>query len=132
MACGAGVQNMAQRFSHIPVFPMVNTVSIGVDKDLGMYEEKCRACGHCVLGYTGGICPVTRCSKGLFNGPCGGTNGESCEISKEVPCAWFDIYNRLKGQGRVDDILKVQPPMEWQNQTPRTIIQEPYEKRYRV
>ncbi len=132
MACGAGVQNLAQRFGTIPVFPVVNTVSIGVDKDLGMYEEKCRACGHCVLGYTGGICPVTRCSKGLFNGPCGGTNGESCEISKEVPCAWFDIYNRLKGQMRVDDILKVQPPMEWQNQTPRTIIQEPYEKRYRV
>ncbi len=132
MACGAGVQNMAQRFSGIPIFPVVNTVSIGVDKDLGMYEEKCRACGHCVLGYTGGICPVTRCSKGLFNGPCGGTNGESCEISKEVPCAWFDIYNRLKGQNRVNDIIKVQPPMEWQNQTPRTIIQEPYEKRYRV
>jgi len=132
MACGAGVQHMARRFSKIPIFPVVNTVAIGIDKDLGMYEEKCRACGHCVLGYTGGICPVTRCSKGLFNGPCGGTNGEFCEVSPEVPCAWFDIYNRLKGQNRLSDIIKVQQPMEWQNQTPRTIIQEPYERRYRV
>ncbi|MFH2093578.1 MAG: methylenetetrahydrofolate reductase C-terminal domain-containing protein [Pseudomonadota bacterium] len=132
MACGAGVQNMAARFSGIPVHPAVNTVSIGIDKDLGMYEEKCRACGHCVLGYTGGICPVTRCSKGLFNGPCGGTNNQSCEISQEIPCAWLDIYNRLKEQNRLDDILKVHPPMEWQNQTPRTIIQESYEKRYRL
>lgn len=131
MACGAGVQNMAQRFPTIPVFPIVNTVSIGIDKDLGMYEEKCRACGDCVLGYTGGICPVTRCSKGLFNGPCGGTNEEACEINPEIPCAWLEIYNRLKAQDRLDDILKVRQPMEWQNQTPRTIIQEPYEKRYR-
>lgn len=132
MACGAGVQNLASRFPGIPVHPVVNTVSIGTDKDLGMYEEKCRACGHCVLGYTGGICPVTRCSKGLFNGPCGGTNDTYCEISLEVPCAWLDIFNRLKEQNRLDDILQVHPPMEWQNQTPRTIIQEPYEKRYRL
>ena len=132
MACGAGVQNLAERFPGVPVFPSVNTVSIGVDRDLGMYEEKCRACGHCVLGYTGGVCPVTRCSKGLFNGPCGGTNKGKCEISAEVPCAWYDIYNRLKEQNRLDDILKVQPPMEWQNQTPRTIVQEAYEHRYRA
>lgn len=132
MACGAGVQNLAERFPALPVFPSVNTVSIGIDRDLGMYEEKCRACGHCVLGYTGGVCPVTRCSKGLFNGPCGGTNKGKCEISAEVPCAWYDIYNRLKEQNRLDDILKVQPPMEWQNQTPRTIVQEPYESRYRA
>lgn len=132
MACGAGVQNLAKRFPKIPVFPAVNTVSIGIDKDIGMYEERCRACGHCVLGYTGGICPVTRCSKGLFNGPCGGTNNECCEVSQEIPCAWLDIYNRLKAQDRLDDIKKIYVPMEWHNQTPRTIIQEPYEKRYRV
>lgn len=132
MACGAGVQNLAKKFPSIPVHPVVNTISIGIDRDLGMYEERCRACGHCVLGYTGGICPVTRCSKGLFNGPCGGTNEKTCEISTEVPCAWLDIYERLKDQDRLDDILKVRPPMEWQNQTPRTIIQEPYERRYRA
>jgi len=130
MACGAGVQLMAERYPTIPVFPAVNTVSIGVDREIGMYEEKCRACGECVLAYTGGICPVTRCAKGVFNGPCGGTNRGKCEISQEIPCAWVDIYERLKGQNRLNDIMKLQQPMQWQNQVQRTTVQAPYEKRY--
>ena len=130
MACGAGVQLMAEMFTDKPVFPALNTVSIGVDREIGMYEEKCRACGECVLAYTGGICPVTRCAKGVFNGPCGGTNKGKCEISQDIPCAWLDIYERLKAQNRLDDIMKIQTPMMWQNQVQRTIVQEPYEKRY--
>jgi ferredoxin len=130
MACGAGVQLMAERFPDKPVFPTVNTVSIGIDREIGMYEEKCRACGECVLAYTGGICPVTRCAKGVFNGPCGGTNRGKCEISQEIPCAWLDIYERLKLQNRLGDIKKVYEPMQWKNQVQRTIVQEPYEKRY--
>ena len=130
MACGAGVQLMAERYPTLPVFPSVNTVSIGIDREIGMYEEKCRACGECVLAYTGGICPVTRCAKGVFNGPCGGTNRGKCEISQEIPCAWLDIFERLKSQGRLNDIKKLQAPMQWKNQVQRTIVQEPYEKRY--
>ncbi|VFQ44975.1 methylenetetrahydrofolate reductase C-terminal domain-containing protein [Desulfoluna butyratoxydans] len=130
MACGAGVQLMAERYPDKPVFPAVNTMFIGVDRSLGMYEEKCRACGECVLAYTGGICPVTRCAKGLFNGPCGGTNNGMCEVSQEIPCAWLDIYERLKAQDRLDDILKLQQVMQWQNQMQRTVVQPKYEKRY--
>lgn len=130
MACGAGVQLMAERYPDTPVFPAVNTISIGVDREIGVYEEKCRACGECVLGYTGGVCPVTRCAKGLFNGPCGGTNRGKCEVSSEIPCAWVDIYERLKAQDRLQHIKKVRQPMLWQNQIQRTIVQEPYEKLY--
>ncbi|MEZ4579109.1 MAG: methylenetetrahydrofolate reductase C-terminal domain-containing protein [Desulfobacterales bacterium] len=130
MACGAGVQLLAERFAHVPVFPAVDTIAIGVDRDIGLYEERCRACGTCVLAYTAGICPVTRCAKGLFNGPCGGTNGESCEISPDIPCAWYEIYKRLSEQNRLDDIMKLQPPMEWRNQIQRTIVQKGYEARY--
>lgn len=127
MACGAGVQYMAERFPDTPVFPALNTVAIGIDRTIGVYEERCRACGECVLAYTGGVCPVTRCSKGLFNGPCGGTNKGKCEISDQVPCAWQQIYERLHRQNRLDDILKLQEPMQWQNQAPRTVIQRGYE-----
>lgn len=126
MACAAGVQFIAERFPVKPVFPAVNTMAIGVDLDVGIYQERCRACGSCVIGYTGGICPVTRCAKGLFNGPCGGTNEGKCEISNEVPCAWYEIYNRLKEQGRLNDIMKIKDPMQWENQTLRTVIQERY------
>ncbi len=130
MACGAGVQMLSERFPEIPVFPAVNTVSIGVDREVGVYEEKCRACGQCVLGYTGGICPVTRCAKGLFNGPCGGTNKGKCEVSQDIPCAWVDIYNRLKAQNRLENIQKITDVMLWQNQTQRTIVQPAYAHRY--
>ncbi|NOY70344.1 MAG: hypothetical protein GXP53_12820 [Deltaproteobacteria bacterium] len=130
MACGAGVQYLAERFANIPVFPAINTIAIGVDREIGVYEEKCRACGQCVLSYTGGICPVTKCAKGLFNGPCGGTNSGMCEINNQTPCAWHDIYTRLKDQGRLDDILKIQAPMQWQNQVQRTIVQDAYAERY--
>lgn len=124
MACGAGVQYLAERFPHTPVFPAINTAAIGIDRQLGVYEEKCRACGECVLAYTGGICPVTNCAKGLFNGPCGGTNKGACEISAEIPCAWYEIYNRLKEQHRLEDIIELQAPMQWSNQVRRTIVQD--------
>jgi ferredoxin len=130
LACGAGVQLLAERLPNTPVFPAVDTVSIGIDREIGIYEEKCRACGECVLGYTGGVCPVTRCAKGLFNGPCGGTNKGKCEVSQEIPCAWVDIYNRLKAQDRLSHIHKIRPIMLWQNQTQRTIVQPAYAGRY--
>ena len=69
MACGAGVQFLAERYPNKPVFPAVNTTCIGANRGVGWYEEKCRSCGNCVLGWTGGICPVTMCAKGLYNGP---------------------------------------------------------------
>ena len=130
MACGAGVQLLAEKYPDKPVFPALNTIAIGVDLDIGLYEEKCRACGECVLAYTAGICPVTRCAKGLFNGPCGGTNGDKCEVRPDLNCAWHEIYTRLEAQGRLDNILKFQPPMQWQNQIKRTIVQKGYEQRY--
>lgn len=131
MACGAGVQLLAERYPDKPVFPAVNTIAIGVDREIGVSEERCRACGECVLGYTAGICPITRCAKGLFNGPCGGTNNGNCEVSNDIPCAWQDIYNRLKAQNRLDDIKKIKPAMQWQNQTRRMIVQDEYAARYK-
>jgi ferredoxin len=128
MACGAGIQFLAERYPEKPVFPAVDTTFIGVNQDVGWYEERCRSCGNCVLGMTGGICPVTMCAKGLYNGPCGGTNKGSCEINKDQPCAWFMIYERLLKQGRLSLIMDVVPPQDWRNQTPRTVIQPGYKK----
>jgi hypothetical protein len=131
MACGAGVQFLAERYVDKPAFPALNTVFVGVDRELGWYEENCRSCGECVLADTGGICPVTRCAKSIFNGPCGGTSLEGkCEVSQETPCAWFEIYERLKKQGRLENIVKVRPAREWRNQTRGSLVQEAFKKRY--
>ncbi len=130
MACGAGVQFIAERFPTKPVFPAVNTAFIGVNKDVGWFEEKCRSCRDCQLAYTGGICPVTRCAKSLFNGPCGGVNKGKCEVDKNITCAWCDIYERLKGQNRLDNIMKVRSHMKWQNQIQGTVVLDEYKDRY--
>jgi ferredoxin len=96
MACGNGVQAVAGRFPDKPVLPALNTKFIGVEKEPGVWTENCMACGDCILWRTGGVCPVTRCAKSLLNGACGGASEGKCEVSKDRPCAWQEIYHALK------------------------------------
>jgi len=109
MSCALGVQRVGSYIDK-PVIPALDTLFIGVEDSPGYFHEICDQCGHCVLGYTAGICPITACHKGLLNGPCGGTNNGKCEVDKEKDCAWTLIYNRLKTQDRLDIMRKYQPP----------------------
>jgi hypothetical protein len=109
MSCALGVQRVGSYIDK-PVIPALDTLFIGVEDSPGYFHEICDQCGHCVLGYTAGICPITACHKGLLNGPCGGTNNGKCEVDKEKDCAWTLIYNRLKAQDRLDIMRKYQPP----------------------
>ncbi len=103
LACGSGVQTMAEMFEDKPVFPGVNTVFIGMPQGEGLWIEMCGGCGDCFLDRTGGVCPIVRCAKGLLNGPCGGTKrGGKCEIDPDKDCGWVLIYRRLEKQGRLD------------------------------
>ena len=126
-ACGIGVQFMAEKYPK-PIYPGLNTTFLGAVEELGVYTERCQACGQCILARTGGICPITMCAKGLLNGPCGGTNKGKCEISSEQDCAWFKIHERLKGQGRLDSIKKLNVARGWKDQIPRNLIQPGYKK----
>jgi len=128
MACGVGIQFLAERYLEKPVLPAVDTSGLAVNQAVGWYEERCRSCQQCVLAWTGGICPVTMCAKGLYNGPCGGTNMGSCEIDPEQPCAWYMIHERLTKQGRVDNIKNICSPVGWKDTVPRTLIQPGYKK----
>jgi len=113
LACGAGIQFLAEKFRKHPVFPGVNTLFIGITEEQGVWTERCQACGNCVLDRTGGICPVARCSKSLFNGPCGGSKGGKCEIDSQVDCGWQLIYDRLKELGELDKLEIVLPAKDW-------------------
>jgi ferredoxin len=127
MACGCGVQEIARRFKDKPVFPAVNTTFMGASERHGVWAERCQGCGDCVLGLTGGICPVARCSKRLFNGPCGGSTGGNCEISPDVDCAWQLIWDRLKELGLESQYEDIQPAKDWRSSRdggPRRIIRE--------
>jgi hypothetical protein len=108
MSCALGVQRVGS-YNSKPVIPALDTLFMGVEDGPGYFHEVCDQCGHCVLGYTAGICPITACHKGLLNGPCGGTDNGKCEIDKERDCAWTLIYQRLKEQGRLDLMRKYQP-----------------------
>ena len=113
LACGAGVQTLADLFPQIPVLPALNTTFLGALDEPGVWREKCHGCGDCVLAYTAGICPVARCAKRLFNGPCGGSRDGKCEISKDVECAWALIVARLTNLNRLDLYERIIPPKDW-------------------
>jgi ferredoxin len=129
MACGAGVQLAAEIFPRNVVVPALNTTFIGVAEKEGLWTERCRACANCLLGETGGICPITICPKGLVNGPCGGTNHGQCEVNKEKPCAWTLIYRRLEAQGRLENIREIHPAKNYKAQTtPATVKHAAYQE----
>jgi len=113
MTCAYGVQTISQ-FVDLPVFPALDTLFIGKEMGPGLFQEICQQCGECILGDTGGICPVTSCHKGLVNGPCGGTNNGKCEIDPQKDCAWTLIYERLQKQGRLSAMRKYHPPKNYQ------------------
>ncbi|MFH1563748.1 MAG: methylenetetrahydrofolate reductase C-terminal domain-containing protein [Nitrospirota bacterium] len=112
-ACGVGVQALAERFGNKPVYPALNTSFMGMPKEHGLWVENCRGCGNCGLGRFGGICPIARCSKGLLNGPCGGSQNGKCEVNKEMDCGWQLIYERLKILGQIDRVEDILPPKDW-------------------
>ena len=127
LACGVGVQFMAEKYFQTPVLPGVDTCFMGVTEERGVWTERCQGCGQCILARTGGICPVSRCAKRLFNGPCGGSTNGHCEINKDVVCGWQVIVDRLKELDRFDDYEKLAPVKDWSTERaggPRTVVRE--------
>ena len=127
LACGVGVQFMAEKYMNKPVFPGVNTCFLGATEERGVWTERCQACGQCILGMTGGICPVSRCAKRLLNGPCGGSTKGKCELSKDLDCAWQLIIDRLKELDRLEDYEKLMPIKDWSTERaggPRKVVRE--------
>ena len=127
MACGAGVQLVAEKAGALKVFPALNTTFIGVSEEKGRWAERCQACGDCKLSVTAGICPVTRCSKSLMNGPCGGSKNGFCEIDPATPCGWQIIIDRLDATGCLDQYETILEPADWSKSRdggPRKLIRE--------
>ena len=113
MACGVGVNFIADRCPDVNVVPALNTTFYGANLSSGEWKEMCAGCGSCVLHLTGGLCPVARCAKSLSNGPCGGSQGGKCEINPDVPCIWQHIYDKLSKLDRKDDLKNIMPIRDW-------------------
>ena len=127
LACGAGVQMVASRFPGVPLLPGVNTTFIGILEKPGLFTEKCLGCGNCIVDVFGGICPISRCAKKLFNGPCGGSSNGKCEVNAETECAWQLIIDKAISSGQLEKLAEYVPPKDWSASNaggPRKLVRE--------
>jgi electron transport complex protein RnfC len=105
LSCGVGVQTVAEYLETKKVCAGCDTYPLPGFQGVTPLEYDCGQCGECYLNLTGGICPITACSKSLVNGQCGGSKDGKCEVDSEMECGWERIYRRLKQIGRLD-VLK--------------------------
>ena len=101
-SCGVGVQTVADLLDGKKVFAGCDTYALPGFQGVTPLEHDCRQCGECYLNITGGICPITACSKSLVNGQCGGAKAGKCEVDPNMECGWERIYQKLKAIGRLD------------------------------
>ena len=105
LSCGVGVQTVAALFEDKRVIAGCDTYRLPGFQGVTPLEHDCKQCGQCYLNLTGGICPITACSKSLINGQCGGAKDGKCEVDPSMECGWERIYQKLKKLGRLD-VLK--------------------------
>ena len=117
MTCGIGVQAVAAAVNKV-CHPACDTVNLGGSRGEWKGSERCRECGECLLEYTGGICPLTACTKGLINGQCGGASKGKCELNPERDCGWELIYNRLKDLNQLDKLRRFIAPKDYSKMMP--------------
>ena len=101
-SCGVGVQTVAAMFPAKRVVACCDTYALPGYQGVTPLEVDCKQCGECFLNLTGGICPLTACSKSLVNGQCGGAKNGKCEVDPNMECGWERIYQKLKKIGRLD------------------------------
>lgn len=118
MSCGLGVQSVKENDRlKLEVFPALNSMFGTLMDSKGSFYEVCSNCGECVLDKTGCICPITRCSKGLLNGPCGGVIKGKCEVDRNRDCAWVLIYKELERKGQLDKMRALSAPKDYSKTT---------------
>ena len=118
MSCGLGVQSVKENDRlKLEVFPALNSMFGTLMDAKGSFHEVCSNCGDCVLDKTGCICPITRCSKGLLNGPCGGVIKGKCEVDRDRDCAWVLIYKELERKGQLDKMKALSAPKDYSKTT---------------
>lgn len=110
LACGQGVHTVIDATDGAMVHPGCDTIFGGETVSETEINEYCSLCGECVAEFTGGLCPITLCSKSLLNGPCGGAENGQCEVDKSRPCGWVLIYDRLCALNRLDYLDRYHEP----------------------
>jgi len=121
MTCGIGVQAIAASVNKV-CHPACDTINLGGSRGEWRGSERCMECGECLLEYTGGICPLTACTKGLVSGQCGGASLGKCELNPEKDCGWESIYERLKQRNQLDMLKRFISPKSWDKMMPEVEV----------
>ena len=114
-SCGVGVQTVAGLYPAKKVCAGCDTYALPGFQGVTPLQYDCKRCGECYLNLTGGICPLTACSKGLVNGQCGGCKDGKCEVDPGMECGWERIQRRLAQIGRLDAL---KAPVQVRNYAP--------------
>ena len=117
LTCGNGVQTIAELLQNKEVISGADSLFIGEIVHANEFQKRCSLCGDCLLDTFGGYCPVSRCPKSMLNGPCGGSSDGKCEVDKELPCVWDQVYPVLRQSGKLQVLRVLQPPKDWSKST---------------
>ncbi len=131
LSCSGGVKSAFLCSPGVPVVAALDTagsvpVSHSADRVAG---SLCRFCEHCVLSFTGGICPLGECPAKRLYGPCEkySTGGGKCVIDPERECVWIEIERRgdLAALMRLEEMHRSdtfeRPPVPGLKPSPRSI-----------
>lgn len=113
LACGNGVQTVAEIFHDKDIISGTDTLFLGEIKRVTDFEKRCSMCGECLLDLFGGFCPISRCPKSILNGPCGGSMDGKCEVDSELDCIWDYIYRYFKERDQLDRLKEIKEPNDW-------------------
>jgi len=113
LGCGVGVQHLTENFGDKIFLHALDTKFMGATREPGIWVERCAGCGDCILDITAGICPVARCSKSIFNGPCRGSQDGKCEIDENIECAWQLIFDRVERLGKEELLERIIGLKDW-------------------
>lgn len=117
LACGNGVQTVAELYPDKDVITGTDTLFLGEIKHVDQFERRCNLCGTCIVNEFNGLCPLSRCPKHLLNGPCGGAKDGKCEVDENMPCVWVEILNKQKMLDQKEKFFRIIPPHDWSKST---------------
>lgn len=117
LSCSGGVKAAFLCDPGLPVIAALDTVgSVPVSRsDDPVALSTCSYCEHCVISFTGGICPSGKCPAGRLYEPCSQypTEDGRCAVDPDIDCIWVEIEKRgdlsaLKELGRIQESLDVE------------------------
>ena len=120
LSCGTGVQTIGE-YTGKKVVTGVDSRYIAQTEHIGEYNALCGGCDECRLNFTGGVCTVTLCPKGLLNGPCEGHNGINCEVAEESKCVFMKSYENMSKFFEEENLSLIFSPRDYSRTIKRKI-----------